>query len=256
MDTLSGIRAWELDRIARHFWFRAHILEIGAGTGQQALELSRRGFVVKAIDVASSEHGGSRVFPIVDYDGVSIPYPDSSFDFVFSSNVLEHVTNLTQMHAEIARVLKPEGRVIHVLPTASWRFWTTLDVFLFALKQIRTLRSEVLLRRPITRSELRRFRKAWGMVGERIWEPFTQHRHGVTGNVISEIWFFHPRVWRANFRQNGFSIEHEAALGLFYTGNLVFGRKLSIPAREQLARFLGSACHLFVLRAPVRERTQ
>lgn len=248
MDTLNRIRAWELDRIARHFWSGAHILEIGAGTGQQALELSRRDFVVEAIDIASSEHGGARVFPIIDYDGTSIPYPDSSFDFVFSSNVLEHVANLAQMHGEITRVLKPDGRIVHVLPTHGWRFWTTLSRVLVAAHYVRTLKPEMLLRRPITRTELRRFRKAWGMVAERVCDPFTQRRHGARGNVISETWLFHPNFWRRNFRENGLSIEHEAPLGLFYTGNMVFGRRLTIPARARLARCLGSACHLFVLK--------
>jgi SAM-dependent methyltransferase len=249
LNWINRIRAWELDHIAQHFWPGAHILEIGAGTGQQALDLSARGFVVTAIDLSNSVHRESRVFPIVNYDGACIPFPDRSFDLVFSSNVLEHVTDLSQMHSEIKRVLKPKGRAIHVLPTHSWRFWTMLDAFLYALKQIKTLQSEVLLRTPVTRSELRRLRKAWGMVGERICEPFRQHRHGARGSLISEIWLFHPNCWRRNFRQNGFLIEREAPLGLFYTGNLVFGRRLSMAARERLAQYFGSACHVFVLKA-------
>ena len=251
-ETFLRIRAWELDFIARQFWPGARILEIGAGNGQQAAELATRGFAVDAIDIASSVYRGSRVFPIVDYDGNRIPFPDRSFDFVFSSNVLEHVTNLSQMHSEIARVLKSDGRAIHVLPTHAWRFWTTLDAFPFALKQLRTLRGELLLRRPTTRGELRRLRKAWEMAGQRLFEPFRQQRHGARGNSISEIWLFRPGFWRRNFRENGFSIERETPLGLFYTGNLVFGRRLSMSARERLAKFLGSACHLFVLRSDSR----
>ncbi len=247
-ETFLRIRAWELDQIARQFSPGARILEIGAGNGQQAAELSMRGFAVEAVDIPSSIYRGSRAFPITDYDGSRIPFPDRSFDFVFSSNVLEHVTNLTQMHSEIARVLKPDGCAVHVLPTHSWRFWTMLDAFLYALKQIKTLRSEILLRRPVTGAELRRLRKAWGMAGQRICEPLRQHRHGERGNVLSEIWLFRPGFWRKNFREHGFSIEHEAPVGLFYTGNLVFGRRLSLPARVRLANVFGSACHLFVLR--------
>ncbi len=247
-ETLFRIRAWELDQIARQFWPGARILEIGAGNGQQAVELSTRGFAVEAIDIPSSIYRGSRVFPITDYDGSRIPFPDCSFDFVFSSNVLEHVTNLGQMHSEITRVLRPDGRAVHVLPTHSWRFWTTFDAFLFALKLIRTLRSEMLLRRPVTAAELHRLRRAWGMAGQRICEPFQQRRHGARGNVLSEVWLFRPGFWRKNFREHGFSIEYEAPAGLFYTGNLVFGRRLSISARVRLAKYFGSACHLFVLR--------
>ena len=252
-ETFLRIRAWELDLIARQFSPGARILEIGAGNGQQAVELSARGFAVEAIDIASSVYRGSRVFPIIDYDGSRIPFPDRSFDFVFSSNVLEHVANLTLMHSEIARVLKPDGRAVHVLPTHSWRFWTTLDAFLFALKQLRSLQSELLIRRPATGAELRRLRKAWKMAGQRICEPFRQQRHGVRGNLISELWLFRPNFWRKNFRESGFAIEYEAPAGLFYTGYLVFGRRLTIPARVRLASYFGSACHLFVLR-PVISR--
>jgi len=110
------------------------------------------------------------------------------------------------------------------------------------------LRSEMLLRRPVTRSEVRRLRKAWRMVGQRVCEPFRQHRHGTRGNLISETWYFRPGFWRRNFRENGFSIDRETPLGLFYTGNLVFGRRLSMAARERLAPYFGSACHMFVLK--------
>src|SRR5208283_5218724 len=96
---------------------RGRVLEIGAGTGQQALELKRRGFDVAAIELADSAYAGARVFPVTDYDGARIPFPDRSFDAVFSSNALEHVRDLAFMHAEIRRVLKPGGIAVHVMPT-------------------------------------------------------------------------------------------------------------------------------------------
>ena len=126
LDHLDAIRGAELDTIASFFPVGARILEIGAGTGKQALELQRRGFEVTAIEVADSNYAAHRVFPIKDYDGRTIPLGDRSVDLVFSSNVLEHVEDLSRMHAEIRRVLAPGGACIHVLPTHTWRFWTTL----------------------------------------------------------------------------------------------------------------------------------
>ena len=72
-------------------------------------------------------------FPIKDYDGRTIPLPDASVDVVFSSNVLEHVPDLSRMHAEIRRVLAPGGICIHVVPTHTWRLWTTLTSYLEAI---------------------------------------------------------------------------------------------------------------------------
>ena len=72
-------------------------------------------------------------------------------------------------------------------------------------------------------------------------------RHGERGNVISELWLFHPRWWRRNFRENGFAVVSDEPMGLFYTGEVLFGLRLGLAKRERLARVLGSSCHLFRL---------
>jgi ubiquinone/menaquinone biosynthesis C-methylase UbiE len=46
-------------------------------------------------------------------DAGEIPFPDESFDIVFSDNVLEHLEIPDQVFREVARVLK-EGGGIHV----------------------------------------------------------------------------------------------------------------------------------------------
>jgi SAM-dependent methyltransferase len=45
-----------------------------------------------------------------------IPFPDSKFDFVFSSHCLEHSPDLTQTLKEIRRVLKPDGVMFFAVP--------------------------------------------------------------------------------------------------------------------------------------------
>jgi SAM-dependent methyltransferase len=248
VELLSTIRAWEFERIVRCFRLGARILEIGAGTGQQALALSQRGYAVETIDLADSEYAKSRVYNVTEYDGSTIPFSDHSFDFVFSSNVLEHVADLPRMHSEIARVLKPDGRAVHVLPTPAWRFWTTLTTFPTALQYILKLRTEVFPRRPFNRCELVRVRQVWGLVGHRIWWAVAQGPHGIRGNVISEVWLYRAGFWRRNFTANGFQVECEYPIGLFYTGALVMGRTLSMQQRARLAKLLGSACRIFVLK--------
>ena len=247
LEMLNRIRAWELERIASCFQPGARILEIGGGTGQQALALSQRGFRLETLDLVDSEYAGARVFQVTEYDGSTIPFPDDSFDFVFSSNVLEHVENLPQLHSEIARVLKPGGSAIHVLPTPAWRFWTTVTTFPAALQYILTLRTEVLPRRPWNRGEFSRMRRAWGMVGYRFGWAFAQQRHGSRGNVISELWLFRAAAWRRNFLAHDFQIVREYPLGLFYTGPMIMGVRLSMERRVRMARLFGSACRIFVL---------
>ncbi|RYD96879.1 MAG: methyltransferase domain-containing protein [Sphingobacteriales bacterium] len=52
------------------------------------------------------------------YDGKTLPFPDASFDSIFSSEVLEHVFNPAEILPEIYRVLKPGGRMLFTFPFA------------------------------------------------------------------------------------------------------------------------------------------
>src|SRR5215212_7221523 len=99
----------------------ARVLDFGAGTGQQAQLLSDHGFDVVAIDLPSSTYADHRLFPVIDYDGQHIPLADGSIDVIFSSNVLEHVEDISVIMREFRRVLRPSGLGIHIMPTPSWR---------------------------------------------------------------------------------------------------------------------------------------
>lgn len=248
LQQLSAIRDAEIRRIVQRFLPpQATLLEIGAGTGQQALELRRHGFDVTAIEIPDSTYTGSRVLPVIDYDGRTIPLSDASVDVVFSSNVLEHVPDLTRMHDEIRRVLKPNGFCVHVLPTHAWRFWTTLTAYLDALALVFRSGPQLFPRQIWRTDELKRLGRAWYITARRAVGICLPRRHGERGNIISELWLFHPGWWRRNFRDNGFTVVYDEPMGLFYTGNMLLGDRLSLRARERVAGVLGSACHAFKL---------
>jgi hypothetical protein len=94
-------------------------------------------------------------------------------------------------------------------------------------------------------AELRRLAEVWYGTIRYVGGRLLQRRHGERGNLVSELWLFHPRWWRRNFQENGFTVVHEEPMGLFYTGNMLLGGHLSIANRERMASLLGSACHLF-----------
>ncbi len=66
------------------------------------------------IDVVQTSHGTEMVDMI--YDGKKIPFPDGEFDYVFSTEVMEHVPEPKDFLKEIHRVLKPGGVLILTVP--------------------------------------------------------------------------------------------------------------------------------------------
>jgi len=70
------------------------------------------------LDYASEGH--SHVDENIDvfYDGKTIPFPDNSFDSVFSSEVFEHVFSLQEILPEISRIIKPGGKLLVTCPFA------------------------------------------------------------------------------------------------------------------------------------------
>ncbi len=248
---LATIRTAEIERIVGHLSPGARILEIGAGTGEQAAALQRRGFEVTAIEMGESGYAGDRIFPIIDYDGRTIPLPDASVDIVFSSNVLEHVPDLARMHAEIRRVLHPSGYCVHVMPTHAWRLWTTLSSYPDAVVSLVAAVPDLVPHALPSGAELRRLGHAWHRTARRVIGTCLPCRHGERGNIVSELWLFQPSWWRKNFTDNGFVVIHDEPMELFYTGNMLLGSRLGLRRRTQLARALGSACHFFKV-APAR----
>ena len=264
IEHLHALRTAEIEKIITFFRPGARVLEVGAGTGHQALDLSERGIDITAIEVPDSNYAQARVFPIIDYDGHHIPFDDDSFDIVFSSNVMEHICDLHQTNREIQRVLRSDGYCVHVIPTHIWRFWTTLSAFPTAFQYAGALKSQLLPRKIPKRDvvygklglrlayalidvlrEIRRLAGVWLRVARHLAAPFFQRPHGERGNIISELWLFHPNWWRRAFREDGFEIVRDEPMGLFYTGNMTFGASLSLARREALANVLGSACHLY-----------
>jgi len=135
---LKAIRLDELNKVILELKTEkpsgSKLLEIGAGTGWQAKALTQQGYTVEAIDIKESNYSEERIWPVLDYDGKTIPFDDNSFDMIFTSNVLAHIPHLEDFQAEIKRVLKEDGIVLHVVPSGSWRFWTNITHYFFVIK--------------------------------------------------------------------------------------------------------------------------
>lgn len=246
LEHLHVLRAAELEAIIAHLKPEARILEFGAGTGAQALALAQRGFDVSAVDVQQSNYSEHRVFDVIDYDGRHLPFPNATFDVVYSSNVLEHIADLAPVHREIRRVLKQDGYCVHVLPSTAWRFWTSVSAFPEMARSVGRMLPQ-LKPQGLTRNELQRLAGVWTQAAREFLRPFVPVRHGETGNALTELWTFSRTHWVRQFKRNGFDLEIVRPMGLFYTGYMYFGSAWDLETRQRLAKRLGSACNIYVM---------
>ena len=56
-------------------------------------------------------------FEYIKTSGEALPFPDNSFDYVISSDVIEHTPDPLQSTREMIRVLKPGGKIHLKTPT-------------------------------------------------------------------------------------------------------------------------------------------
>ena len=79
---LQDIRIKELQFFVKNMQAKAKVLEFGAGAGWQSKLLQNAGFDVQAIDLPTSNYKKIKEFPIIEYDGLIIPFENNTFDYV------------------------------------------------------------------------------------------------------------------------------------------------------------------------------
>jgi SAM-dependent methyltransferase len=98
---------------------RGPVLEIGSAEGNNAVELAKLGLPVFALEpspgmveraVMNQAVAGVRV-TMVRGIAERLPFADRVFDRILVESALDHIANPPQALAEIARVLRPDGRL-------------------------------------------------------------------------------------------------------------------------------------------------
>lgn len=115
----------QLQNIAKNK--KLKILNIGCGTGGTIPTISKYGDVTN-IDVSKEalrflRKSGNQG---VQFDGVKIPFKDSSYDLIVAFDVLEHIQYDQASLLEWVRVLKPKGKIFITVPAYQW-LWSGHD---------------------------------------------------------------------------------------------------------------------------------
>ena len=129
----DSFRLVELEWLVQFLPPGSSVLELGGGNGVQARGLADLGYEVSSVDLPGRQRA-SEHYEVLDYDGVHLPFPDKSFDVVFSSSTLEHVRQLPELMSEVRRVTTSDGIGVHIMPAVSWRAWNMLTYPLFVVR--------------------------------------------------------------------------------------------------------------------------
>jgi len=122
------------------------VLEIGPGAGGHSALFAVHGAHVTSIDLTLPRaQATQRKFDLLgdavdgcqamQGDAENLPFPDDSFDIVYSNGVLHHTRDTERAIDEAYRVLKPGGRaVIMLYCKSSWHYWINMLLCVGILK--------------------------------------------------------------------------------------------------------------------------
>lgn len=244
LDFVNALREHEVGSLVqnhRDLFIGKDLLEIGSGSGVQLLVLQK---ICRSARGIETSYRSDRLAEILDYDGQHIPFPDASFDVLYSSHVLEHVANQFDFHREMHRVLRVGGIAVHVMPSASWRFWAS---FLHYPAIVRSILRRLLSRHSKATPTEPRSSPRSSSPG-RFSHALRPRRHGELGSWLEEHYSFSGRAWKKRFRVNGWDIIAVERVHLFVTGHYLLNERLDWRARRYMSRMLGAASTVYIVR--------
>jgi 2-polyprenyl-6-hydroxyphenyl methylase/3-demethylubiquinone-9 3-methyltransferase len=116
------------DPLVRH-WSGLRVLDVGCGGGLAAVCLVQRGAHVVGLDLSraslhiaacQTRQPGCPEAVFTCGRAEALPFADASFEVVWCTDVLEHLTDCSAAIAQIARVLKPGGLFLYDTINRSW----------------------------------------------------------------------------------------------------------------------------------------
>lgn len=98
--------------------FNGHLLDVGCGRMPYKKFLLDNNYINKytGLDIETALVYEEGVKPDFTWNGITMPFPDNSFDSLMATEVLEHCPDPALIVREMKRVLKPGGLIFFTVP--------------------------------------------------------------------------------------------------------------------------------------------
>jgi ubiquinone/menaquinone biosynthesis C-methylase UbiE len=187
-------------------WRGKKVLEIGCGAGTDFLQFVRAGAIAEAIDLSTHSVALTKKRLAVyglnanvqEADAEHLPFPDDSFDLVYSWGVLHHTPDTVNAIKEVYRVLKPGGQIrIMLYNRYSW-----IGLKMYLRHGLLSGKPFLSLKKIIADHEESQGTKAY--TGKEVKALFASFSELKIQSILTYVeylksWGFFPPLWLVNF---------------------------------------------------------
>lgn len=127
----DSLYLWFLDQVRRFAPPPARLLDVSCGEGDFLRFARRAGYTGVGVDFAMAalrRQSRRPALPVAAADAQRLPFAAASFDVVTNIGSLEHYFDPAQAIREMARVLRPGGTAVVLVPNAYGLFGNVLHV--------------------------------------------------------------------------------------------------------------------------------
>lgn len=208
-NNLHKIREEEINFIKDLFYDcnNKSILELGCGDGFQSKLIKNYFNSIISTDLNEKRMNFDLInqgiiLEVLDAELVGEKYSEESFDFIFSSNMIEHLPNYKKCLYGIKEVLKSDGIAIIILPNTLWRLSTIIFHYPYKIRNLfyKSSGKRNLKEHP-KGNNIKISKKS-----SRILNLLFPKAHGAYNNSVIELYEFSKYKWKKAFLKSGFQI--------------------------------------------------